>query len=164
MQLNSLWKRTFSYSCWFFKGGKKPQATWFSGVLRRKQLGYWIKVLVHLIKAQIVATGHSLWPTVSSLGEERTAIRMSHCQLNGCFCTSVWLSTSERGELLPRERKMHDWRPTFPSGHVWSSTQKHSPCHNGDVHQKGSQGANTVPVDSWLYSTILEEVQEAAMT
>lgn len=71
---------------------------------------------------------------------------VSHCQLNGCFCTSVWLSTSECGELLPRERKMHDWRPTFLSGHVWSSTQKHSPCHNGDVHQRGSWGANTVPV------------------
>lgn len=84
MQLNSLWKRTFSYSCCFFKGGKKPQATWFSGVLRRKQLGYWIKVLVHLIKAQIVATGHSLWPTVSSWVRRE--------QLSGCLTLPTeWL-------------------------------------------------------------------------
>lgn len=62
----------------FFEGGKKPQTIWFSGFLRRKELGYWIEVLVHLTKVQIVATEHSLWPTVSSLGEEGTAIRMPH--------------------------------------------------------------------------------------
>lgn len=36
------------------------------------------KVLVHLIKVQRVATGHFLWSTVSSLGEEGTAVRMFH--------------------------------------------------------------------------------------